>query len=171
MAFSIPESLFTKYFEVVDYFIDNSFGVNCKIIYPSLREDCPNCYYNTLPGVGASNIYRPGGPQPFDDNICPYCNGLGYRVIENSEVIKIRAYFDTATWAKFNPRVGIKDGDAVLIGYMTDLPKLKNMAYIQLASDLQNYNWKYILSKEPIPWGFKRVRYFTTNVSRADGQG
>lgn len=170
MAFSIPQSVFDKYFTMVDYMIDSSFGINCRIIYPSLKLECENCYFNTLPGVGASNVYRPGGPQPFDDNICPYCNGLGFKIQESSEIIKVRAYFDAKTWAKFNPRIGIKNGDAVIIGHIRDMPKFQNMAFIQLDTDIEGYaNWKYILSKEITPWGFKRTHYFTTNVSRADG--
>ncbi len=169
MTISVPQSVFDLYNEGVDYMIDSAFGINCKILYPALRIDCENCYNNTLPGVGFSNRYRAGGPYPFTEGVCPYCNSLGYKESETSEVIKVRAYFDTVSWKKFNPNIAFVDGNAVIIGYLVDLPKFQNMAGILLANDINSYNpWKYGLSKEPIPWGFKRNRYFTTNVSRSD---
>lgn len=123
-----------------------------------------------MPGVGASNEYRPGGPQSFTDGMCPYCNGLGYKESTTDTTFKVRVYFDAKVWAKFNPKIGMRDGDAVLIGYITDLPKFQHMAHIELATDVSGYtNWKYELSKEPVPWGFKKNRYFTTNVSRVNG--
>lgn len=171
MTFSLDlDSVFDQYKEVVDFMNSTEgFGINNKVYYPSLKTECTNCYFNTLPGVGATNIYRPGGPYSFTDGICPYCEGLGYKLTESYEVIQLRVYFDMKTWVKFNPKIAIKDGDAVIIGANKDLPKLQHMAYIELSSDTGAYvNRRYELSKEPVPWGF-RDWYFTANVSRVNG--
>lgn len=171
MTISVPDSVYDLYNEGVDYFISSSFGINCKLVYPPLKTNCENCITNLLPGVGASNVYKAGGPYPFTEGVCPYCSGLGYKITESSTIIKVRSYFDQKSWTKFSPKIAYKDGDAVLIGYMTDLPKFQHIAYIQLASDMKDYiEWNYELSTEPVPWGFKKNRYFSVTVSRVNGK-
>ena len=171
MTISIPDSVFDTYFEAVDYMIDHLFTTNCKVVYPPLETECENCYFNTLSGVGATNRYRPGGPYPFEDGVCPYCNGLGHRLVETSDTFKVRGYYDLKTWTKFNPKISYKAGSAVIIGYMTDMPKLQHMAYIQLDTELEGYNnYKFEMTSDPVPWGFQPTRYFTTNLGRVNGE-
>jgi len=168
MTISIPDSVFNIYFEGMDEMF-RIFGTSCFIYYPPLRENCPNCINNSMPGVGASNVYRAGGPYPFSNTTCPYCEGLGHKTSQTSETITVRAYFDGKSWAKFNPKIGIKDGDAVIIGYIKDLPKFQHISHIQLASNVGAHGpWNYEMSREPTPWGFQD-KYFTTNVSRING--
>lgn len=172
MAFSLPkDEIFAIYNEVADYMIDELFTTDCSIVYPPLEVECENCYFNTMPGVGATNRYRPGGPYPFEDGVCPYCNGAGHRFTTTSQSIKIRAYYDLKTWVKFNQKLAYKAGSAVIIGYMTDVPKFQHMAYIQLDTNLSGYNnYRFELTCDPFPWGFKGDRYFTANIGRVNGE-
>jgi len=160
MTISIPDSVYTTYEEAVDYMIGN-FGINCRINYPPIKIECPNCYYNSLPGVGASNVYRVDGPYPFTIGLCPYCNGEGFKETVTTENIKVRVYFDKKTWNKILPNIGVKNGDALIIGYMKDTPKFQNMSFIQLATDVEGYGSKnYTLATNILPWGIKKRRYF-----------
>lgn len=169
MTISIPDSVFDAYQEGVDWMIDN-LGVNAKVVYPPIKEECPNCYMTSLPGVGATNIYKPGGPYSFVGGICPLCNGEGFKEIETSEIIKIRTYFDKKSWNKVVPTIGIHNGDALLIGYLSDMPKLQNMSHIHLASDISGYSQKsYVLSTDIMPWGIKKRRYIYCTVTDRHG--
>lgn len=156
----INQTYFDKYVEYANAMIAE-FGVNCIIHYPPLRVECGNCYFNTLPGVSASNTYKPGGPYPFTSgDVCPYCNGLGYKESETTETIKLRAYFEKKSWNKISIPVGIPDGSVWTIGHMADLIKIQRAAYITLPSELTT-PFAYTLYEEPIPWGLKRDRYFS----------
>ncbi len=157
---SIPNEFFSKYVEYTEAMI-NDLGIDTVVHYPPLKVECENCYFNTLPGVGASNTYRPGGPYPFDnENICPYCEGLGYKEQESTDTMRVRAYFDRKSWLKISIPLGIPDGSVWTIGYMSDLMKIKRAAYITLPSNI-NTPLSYTLFAEPIPWGLKRDRYFS----------
>lgn len=147
-------------------------GLSSKIIYPSVKLECPNCYRTTLPGVGSTNIYNTDGPYPFNGGLCPYCEGAGFKESSTSEMITIRTYFDKKSWNKVVPTIGIKNGDALLIGFLTDAPKLKNMKCIELASEIDGYEVRpYGLQTDITPWGIKKRRYFYCTVSRINGQG
>ena len=174
MAYSIPQKVFDTYVDIMDnVFIGKvgekgkSLGIDAVVHYPSLKEVCGNCTFNTLPGVGASNIYN-GGPYPFSQGeFCPYCNGLGYKQIETTETIRLRAYFDKKSWSKIRVPIGIKDGSVWTIGKMSDLIKIQRAAYIILPSEI-NSPLSYTLFQEPIPWGMKRDRYFSAFWQRGE---
>ena len=166
MTIDIPSSVFETYEEGVDWMINN-LGINAKIVYPPLKIECPNCYFNTLPGVGASNYYRPGGPYPFTQGFCPYCSGDGYKEQIKEETIKIGTYFDKKTWNKASPFLIPILGCTLLIGYATDIPKIQSMDHILLADDMAGYaERKYTLSTDVTLWGIKKRRYFCCGVER-----
>lgn len=177
MTINIPSAVFDVYEEGVDWMITN-LGINCRIVYPPIKIECPNCYNTSLPGVGATNIYNDTGPYPFTGGVCPYCSGVGYKEESTSESIKVRCYFDKKSWNKLIPNLGfrdgqqinnlgIKNGDAMIIGYMKDIPKFQNMKYIELASDFEGFAVRpHTLSTDLIPWGIKKRRYFYCFVER-----
>lgn len=166
MTINIPSSVFTTYEMGVDWMIDN-LGINAKLVYPPIQAECPNCYFINLPGVGSTNTYRVGGPYPFTAGVCPYCEGSGYKETSTSETIRVRTYFDKKSWNKVVPTLGVKNGDALIIGYMKDIPKFQNMSQIELASDVDGYAVRpYRLSTDLTPWGILKRRYFYCTVSR-----
>lgn len=173
MTININNSIFDKYEESVDWMIAN-LGVDCKIVYPPIKNECPNCYVNNMPGVGASNVYRTNGPYPFTEGICPYCEGMGFKETSTSETIRVRTYFDLATinklasWNVKVPTIGVPNGVAIIIGYMKDVPKFQNMAFIELVSNVEGIfsPCSYTLCSDVTPWGMKKKRYFHCTVQR-----
>ena len=91
MPITIPSGVFDVYNEAVLLFTRTA-----TLVYPEKREQCPNCYMNTMGTRNKSvSVYRPGGPYPFDRGMpCPYCNGKGHKAVEVSDDITLRIYWD-----------------------------------------------------------------------------
>lgn len=163
----IPDSLFALYNEFADDFITKNFGVNCKLVYPAIREECSNCVLDVF-GQRSSNIYKAGGPIPFTDGLCPYCEGVGYKEIETTETLKLRVNWSKKQFIKIATLTTVPDGAVQIIGFLSDLPKIQRSSYIILNSDQNdNYTWAYILYSEPMPHGFKQNRYFVATLVKA----
>ena len=91
MAISIPNSVFNTYNEAVQLFERTA-----KLVYPEKKENCPNCYLDTM-GTRTRSVsfYRTGGPAPFERGMpCPLCDGKGYKMIETTEDIEVRIYWE-----------------------------------------------------------------------------
>ena len=160
MTISLPDGLIDKYYEVCDFFINNDIiGRACTLVYPPKREVCTNC---TLKPVGATstNIYRHGGPMPFQFGNCPMCGGNGYKETETLGTIRLRIYWERANWIKIGGSVNIPDAEIMVIGFMADLPKLRQAIEILLAKDQNEAVYKTTLVGQPTPHGFGRNKYF-----------
>lgn len=162
----IPQGLFDLYYEIADDFIDSNFGVNCTLYYGPQKEICPNCMYNPVTNK-SSNNYKAGGPIPFSDTICPYCDGVGYKETEATEQIKLRVYFEKKYWVKVEVPVLIKDGACQVIGHIVDMPKIRKARKIRVCDHLSGYeNFDFTLASSPIPHGLKKNKYFIAFFNR-----
>jgi hypothetical protein len=124
MAISIPDNVFSIFNEAVD----NIWSKSITLVYPEKREECPNCYFN---GYKSNGVYKTGGPYPFDDGSpCPYCEGNGYKMIETTEIIKSRIYYNRKDWIDVGVSVNIPFAAAQLVSNIEDLPKLQRCKYI-----------------------------------------
>jgi hypothetical protein len=160
----IPDSVFVKYREAADMFI-NTLGVNCRINYVPTREECENCVFDTFSNK-SSNVYKSGGPQPFDI-ICPYCDGVGYKETEYFENIKLRVNWQRKNFLKFAPLVNIPDNSVQIIGFLYDLPKIQKAINIVINTGQEGYgSFAYTLLGEPVTHGFLNNRYFLAFLTR-----
>ena len=164
---NIPQEVFDLYNSVVDDMINSNFGVNCKVIYPPTRVFCSNCVYDSI-GRKSANKYVHGGPAPFNFGICPICGGSGYKEIESNTTIKLRVYYETKSFIKLAGMVDIPDGTVQVIGFLSDVNKIRNANRIILNSDLEGVAGNvYERLTEPVPHGFKRNRYFICMLKRS----
>lgn len=156
----IPNELFLLYRDWADELIDNeNIGVNCTLYFNHKKQECPNCIFDSFNGK-SSNKYKTGGPVEFTLGICPWCHGEGYFSEEYTEVIRLRTYWNKKDWKKFG-NIEIPDGGAMIIGYLTDLPKLEKANYVSLVNEQQGYSkFDFNLSGAPILHGFTKNRYF-----------
>ena len=138
MSISIPDGFWDKYNEVCDLFLsDNNFSRVCTIVYPPKKIKCDNC---TLKPVGASstNVYRNGGPAPFNFGSCPLCGGNGYKEQSITDDIRLRLYWNRRDWLKLAGKLVIPENtDLMIIGNMSDAVKIKNSVEIIVAKDNQ----------------------------------
>ncbi len=169
MAINIPASLFETYFETVDYFNNEAFGVSCTLYYPTIKTICPNCIYNQQTKT-STNRYKAGGPVPFSDTICPYCFGEGIvETTSETESIKMRVYFDKKSWIKQPGAVELTlpNGSCQAYGFLVDLPKLKRAYKVGIHEEtagLDQFSFK--LAGEPFLHGFKKNKYFICTLER-----
>lgn len=162
----IPNELFNIYRLWADEFIDNpNIGVNCTLHFNDKKQPCPNCVFDSFNGR-SSNKYKTGGPQLFSVGICPWCNGSGYFSSEYTEVIRLRTYWNKKDFIKFG-NIQIPDGGAMIIGYLTDLPKLEKANFVSLVNEQQGYSkFNFNLSGSPTLHGFAKDRYFLGSLTR-----
>jgi hypothetical protein len=141
-----------------------------KLYYPEKREECANCTLDTFGSVSRSvSIYKLGGPMPFDDGMpCPYCDGKGYKQVEQSEAIKGRIY---SINKNFNNKsnINIADGDITLITRIEYVPNILRAKYIVPIQGMESLVLeRYYLSGQPEVTGFKinPVRYVTSRWNK-----
>jgi hypothetical protein len=166
MTITVPEGLWDKYYEAVDFFIDDDhIGRACTIVYPPLKEACVNCI--TPVGMSNTNVYRDGGPAPFSFGNCPLCGGSGYKETESTDTARLRIYWNRADWIRIAGSIVAPDAEVMVIGYMADLPKIKRATSLLLAKDNNEASYRAVLAGQPNPWGFGRNRYFVAYLKGA----
>jgi hypothetical protein len=157
----INQEVWDKFNDTCSDFITNNFGVNCILYFGTKKTECPNCVYNSITGT-SSNQYKSGGPIPFVDTLCPYCEGVGYQIVENTDTVKMRVYYTSKDFIKI-PNVPLNTEDSLIQTYafITDLPKLEQAQYIIVNSDIESYKkLKYQLKGEIVPHGMGPVSKF-----------
>ena len=164
--FNIPSTIIDEYEWVADSFID-SMGIPCKLVYPPKMSECTNCYIDNTTGR-SSNIYKSGGPLPFQNHqICPLCEGRGRLSLEETDNITLRVYWTPKDWYNIGLKIESPDGVAMTIGYINDLPKIERADYIILNSNLESIRqYKVRRMGEAVPFGLKQRRYFIQYVKR-----
>ena len=166
MTITIPSAFWDKYNEACDFFLDDDhIGRACTVVYPPKRTACVNCL-NPV-GSSSSNVYRHGGPMPFSFGSCPLCGGGGYSEEETTESIRLRVYWSRADWIKIAGSIVVEDAEVMIIGYMTDLPKVRQAANLLLADDNNEADYRATVIGKPNPHGFGRNRYFLAFLTGA----
>ena len=166
---SIPSDLLDLHEVGTDAIIDG-LGKICELIYPPKTTECPNCYYDPRTRR-SNNIYKSGGPKPFENNtICPWCGGVGRSVASVAEQITLRIYWNPSEWSVVGSTIQNPEGVAQVIGYITDLPKLERAQEIMLNKGVDGIR-KYRCQREgeATPWGFRQNRYFSQFLRRIGG--
>jgi hypothetical protein len=161
MSLSLSPDLFNIYNEAVD----NIWNRPITLVYPEIREECPNCTFN---GFRSNGRYKTGGPYPFEDGgLCPWCVGAGYKMIETTEQINARIYYSQKEWVKVGPEVQLANAAAQIVAKLTDLPKLQQCKYCipHYYPGIDNYNNQKLLRiSDFYPMGFLQnpVKYIVT---------
>lgn len=161
MALSIPSGIFDIYNDAVD----NIWSKPILLVYPSKKEECPNCFNN---GYQSNGVYRPGGPYSFENGFpCPYCNGEGFKYIDTTETITARIYYSRKDWLKIGIEVNVPDAAMQMVSKITDLPKLQRANYIvpNYYENIDYYNAEHIgMVGSYYPMGFTQnpTKYVVT---------
>jgi len=165
MAINVPQSVFDKYFEVIDSTFD-IFGVTCQLVSIEKKEKIVYNPDNNLPDVNTINDHRRGGGD----------RDRGTVTIVETEVltdIKLKVYWDKKQWTGITDAIQIPDGSIQTISYMTDLPKINKANYLIPHYDgIEKYDeMRFQKSGSSYPQGFKQneTRYVVTFWSRMNG--
>lgn len=160
---TIPSGLITLYNDAIDSIIEFN-GVPIVLVYPPKKIICTNCIQTNLIGGISTNRYKSGGPIPFlDGQICPLCQGQGYKLNEVTEVINVLIYWSPKDFQNTNTKFDIVDGRIQTKSYISDLPKINKCIEMRANSNINSYiTYKYRRISEPVPHGFKSDRYILT---------
>ena len=157
MTITVPDGLWDKYYEAGDFFIEQ-FGRDCTVIYPPKRTQCINC----VNPIGMDhNVYRHGGPAPFSFGDCPLCGGSGYKESEATDIIRLRIYWSRSDWIRVAGNIHDEESEILVIGYMSDIEKVKQAIYIVLSHNNNESRYRSTIVGKPLPWGFNKNRYFS----------
>ncbi len=151
MPVNIPESVFTKYYDVVDSTF-NIFGVTCQLVYIEKVEEISNSY-NNIPSNHSVNAHR----RPQDNY---KRQNKVFRDVEKTEDIKIKVYWDSKSWTK-TAGIVVPENAIQTIFYATDLPKIVRAKELIVHKDIKDYKeMRFKMSGEPFPMGLRQNRYF-----------
>ena len=151
MPITIPQSVFDKYYDVVDSTFD-IFGVTCQLVYIQKVEELNN-NFNNIPDNRSVNPRR----RNSDYNR----GGKSYREVEKLEDIKIKVYWDSRNWTKVGGNIVVPENGIQTIFFATDLSKIlkaKELIVHKSVKDLKEYWFKR--SGDPFPMGIGLERYF-----------
>lgn len=176
MPFIIPSGLVDQYNEHIDAIIDFN-GVDVILVFPPAQVECPNCIYSSVTDR-STGIYKTGGPYPFTDNdTCPYCNGVGLILNEQTQTIKMNIYFDPKDFLQ-NKSAGFRqvnidqtflmpEGILLTKCHIQHLPKIEQAIELRVHNAVTAYKtWTYERIRESVPHGFKSDRYILTYWKR-----
>jgi hypothetical protein len=88
------------------------------------------------------------------------CGGNGFKEEEATDTLRLRIYWDRKDWIRVAGNIVVDDASVMVIGYMVDLPKLKQAIEVILASANNEGVYRAVLVGEAFPHGFGRDRYF-----------
>lgn len=144
---NLPQSFLDSAKEAFDHLI-TGWGKPCTLVYPSLQEECNNCYFDYTTGT-SSGHYKTGGPISFaEGSQCPLCHGHGFRQTEQKEVVTLRLIFDPKETKL--PNYSQYAGNSVLPlllpgglletrGFTTDIPKIYRAVELIAQNALDGY--------------------------------
>jgi hypothetical protein len=159
MPINIPDSVFNKYYDVVDSTF-NIFGVTCKLVYIEKFEEISSTFDN-VPENRSVNAHRRPQPQyKREDKVI--------REVEKTEDIKLKVYWDSKSWTKIGGDIIIPRGSIQTIFYATDLDKIMRAKELVVHKDISTLReMRFKKHGEPFPMGLKQKRYFGCFWERA----
>jgi hypothetical protein len=155
MSINIPQSVFDKYNEGIDYTIE-AFGVTCQLVSINKIEVVdPAPANNNIPEKNSINAHRIRGGDYERE----------HKIIKEVEVlipVKLKVYADPKTWINVAGNIAVPDGTIQTVGYMSDLPKILQAKAMIVHDAIQGYKeLRYQRMGEYTPTGFKLDRYFS----------
>lgn len=127
-------------------------SVECSYLYGETITECPNCYYDSI-GKKSTNKYKPSGPKPFNGGICPHCNGIGIKKLEQYDNINLVVIYDQNKWCN-KIKVQTPSNYVATLSLPDTYTTLKKAKEIYVNSDIDQYvRLRYKRFSEPLPCG------------------
>tara|TARA_R100000329_G_C7562029_1_gene198810 strand:- start:241 stop:720 length:480 start_codon:yes stop_codon:yes gene_type:complete len=159
MPINVPQSVFDKYFDVIDSTF-TIFGVSCQLVYIDKIEKQDEEYDNIPPNHSINSHRRVN----TDYNR----NEVTYIEVEKTEDITLKVYWDRRSWTKVSEDIVIPENAIQTIGLMTDLPKIVRAKELIVHKGIKDtVEMRFIRSGEVFPMGLKQDRYFGCFWERA----
>jgi hypothetical protein len=154
MPINIPQSVFDKYNEAIDYTIE-IFGVTCQLVSINKVEEIVHTPNNNIPEKNSINAHRIRGGDYERAN----------KIIKEVEVltdIKLKVYYDPRQWVNVGGNIKAPEGSVQTVGFMSDLPKILQAKAMIIHKDIKDIKeLRYEMMGEYAPVTFKNDRYFS----------
>lgn len=153
MPVFVPESVFDKYYDVIDSTFD-IFGVKCQLVSINKIEELVAPADNNIPEKNSINAHRVRGGD----------YERGNKIIKEVEVltdIKLKVYWDSKQWTNVGGNIQVPDGSIQTIGFMKDLPAVLSAKALIVHKDIKQYKeLRFERMGEHVPMGLRQDRYF-----------
>lgn len=152
MPIIVPESVFEKYYDVIDSTF-TIFGVDCKLVFTdTVEEDSTN---DNVPVDQSINSHRRNADQWRS-------GGKNLKQVEKMEDIRLKVYWDNKSFIKpiNGPNIVLPDNSIQTIFFLSDLQKINRAKHLIVHNgiiDIQEMRFKKI--GEPFPMGLRQNRY------------
>ena len=152
MPVTIPESVFTKYYDVIDSTF-TIFGVTCQLVYIEKVEEISNSYDNIAPHKSINMHRRNEDEYRRQDKVI--------REVEKLEDINLKVYWERKDFTKVASDISLADNAIQTIFFATDLAKIKRAKELIVHKGIKDYQeMTFKRSGEPFPMGLRKNRYF-----------
>lgn len=160
MPINIPESVFTKYYDIIDSTITDIFGIDCTLVFVETVEEISNSFDN-IPHNKSINAHRQrAGDYKREDKT--------FKEVETQETIKLKVYWNSKDWTKVGNNIVIPDNSIQTIFFATDLDKVMRAKYLLVHQNIETLReYKFTMFGEPFPMGLRQNRYFGCFWERA----
>jgi len=152
MSINVPQSVFDKYFEVIDSTF-TIFGVTCQLVFTEM-EKIDYDPDNNIPDHNSINIHHGGGGHIDRGE-------ESYREVERLEDLVLKVYWNNKSWIEVGGNIKVPDGSIQTIGKMTDLPKVLRAKELIVHKDIKDYGEiRFERSGAHHPLGLRQTKYF-----------
>lgn len=153
MPINIPESVFTKYYDIIDSTINDIFGIDCQLVFVEKVEQISNTYDN-IPFNKSINAHR-----LQQDN---YKRAdKTFKEVEVKQTIRLKVYWDSRSWVKLGGDIVVPDNSIQTIFFASDLDRIMRAKYLLVHNNIKDLReFKFIKFGEPFPMGLRQNRYF-----------
>jgi hypothetical protein len=161
MPINIPESVFEKYYDIIDSTITDIFGIDCQLMYIDKVEEISNTFDN-VPAHNGLNAHRRRTSDDFKRG------DKTYKEVEKFETIRLKVYWDSKSWVKVGGDIVTPDTAIQTIFFASDLDKIQRAKYLIVHDTIQDVKqFRFVKSGEPFPMGLRQYRYFGCFWKRA----
>ena len=160
MPINIPESVFTKYYDIIDSTITDIFGIDCKLVFVDTVEEISNSFDN-IPQNKSINAHR----QSTGDY---KREGKTFKEVEKEETIRLKVYWNSKDWVKVGSNIVVPDNSIQTIFFASDLDRVMRAKYLLVHQNIETLReYKFTMFGEPFPMGLRQNRYFGCFWQRA----
>jgi hypothetical protein len=153
MPVNVPESVFDKYYDVIDSTFD-IFGVKCQLVSINKVEEIVYNPNNNIPNKNSINAHRNSNGTINRGNVT-------IKEVEVLTEVKLKVYWDQKQWTGVTDNIQLPDGSIQTIGFMRDLPSVLKAKQLIVHSGIKDYKEiRFERVGEHIPMGLRQDRYF-----------
>lgn len=150
MAIIVPESVFDKYYDVIDSTF-SIFGVDCILVFTDVTEEGSS--NDNIPSVPSINVHRRNQDQFKRDN-------KNLEQTEKFEDIRLKVYWDSKDFIKPTNNLVLPNNSIQTIFFLSDLQKInraKELIVHKGIKEVQEMRFKKL--GQPFPMGLRQNRY------------